>query len=120
MANTNLHLDADTSIKALLSALQDRGHDVTRTPNAWMPPDASDERQLLGATAQGRVIFTFNVSDFMALAKTFPDHHGILLAIQQRWLLAELISALDRMLTETQSEDWIGQVRWLNDWRLEG
>jgi hypothetical protein len=33
----SLHLDADASIKALYQALIDRGHDVTRTPNEWMP-----------------------------------------------------------------------------------
>ena len=43
-----LHLDADTSIKALHQALVSRGHDVTRTPMDWMPLDASDEVQLFG------------------------------------------------------------------------
>ncbi len=33
MSKLRLHLDADTSIKALQSALTVRGHDVTRTPN---------------------------------------------------------------------------------------
>jgi hypothetical protein len=32
-----------------------------------MTLDAIDEQQLLGATAHGRCIFTFNVRDFMAL-----------------------------------------------------
>jgi len=32
MPSLKLHLDADTSIKALHSALLARGHDVTRTP----------------------------------------------------------------------------------------
>ncbi len=27
------------------------------------------------------------------------------------------IKALDRLLSETQSEDWLGQIRWLNQWR---
>ena len=119
MAKPRLHLDADASIKALQQALQAHGHDVTRTPNEWMALDASDERQLLGAATQGRVIFTFNIGDFLVLAKSFQNHHGILLAAQGRWSLENLISALDRMLTETQAEDWIGQVRWLNDWRVE-
>jgi hypothetical protein len=39
----HLHLDADTSSKALYNALLERGHDVTRTPTEWMPLDASDE-----------------------------------------------------------------------------
>ena len=94
-----------------------RGHDVTRTPNAWMPRDASDTAQLLGATAQGRVLFTFNTKDFAVLALHYPHHRGLLLAAQRRWTLSQLIAALDRALSETTAEEWPGQVRWLNQWR---
>lgn len=31
--------------------------------------------------------------------------------------LGETIHALDRVLTETEATDWVGQIRWLNDWR---
>ena len=117
VSRTRLHLDADTSIKALLRALVERGHDVTRTPNDWIAPDASDEAQLLAATAQGRCIFTFNVRDFAVLARSYPRHGGIVLAAQASWRLSELVMALDRLLSETEAEDWTGQVRWLNDWR---
>lgn len=82
MVKVKLHLDADTSIRALHAALLQRSFDVTRTPNAWMPADASDEQQLLGATAQGQVILTFNIRDFMTLAHRYTDHAGILLAAQ--------------------------------------
>lgn len=58
MSKPRLHLDEDTSIKALVRALHERDHNVTRTPNEWM--------------------------------------------------------ALD---SETEAEEWIGQVRWLNDWK---
>jgi Domain of unknown function (DUF5615) len=68
MAPPRLHLDADTSMKALHRALVTRGHDVTRTPNTWIAREASDTEQLLSATAQGLVLFTFNTHDFPALA----------------------------------------------------
>jgi hypothetical protein len=110
-------LDADTSIKALLRALVERGHDVTRTPSDWIAPDASDEAQLLAATAQRRCIFTFNVRDFVVLARSYPRHGGIVLAAQASWALPDLVTALDRLLSETEAEEWTGQVRWLNDWR---
>lgn len=112
-----LHLDADVSIKALHQVLLDRGHDVTRTPNDWMPGDAGDEEQLLGATAQGRVIFTFNIRDFVPLAKRHPRHGGILLAHQTKFSLTDLIDTLDRCLSATEGDDWVGQVRWPSDWR---
>ena len=104
-------------MRALQKALRERGHDVTRTPNAWMPLDASDEIQLLRATANGRIIFTFNIRDFQALAKQFPNHAGILLAAQRNWTLSTLIAALDNMLNHTNAEEWTGQVRWLNQWQ---
>ena len=113
----HLHLDADTSSKALYNALLERGHDVTRTPTEWMPFDASDEQQLLGATAQGRAIFTYNIRDFIVLGKRYPQHAGIVLARQQSLSLNKLIHALDRVLQETNADEWVGQTRWLNDWR---
>lgn len=116
MSKTRLHLDADTSNKALWNALLVRGHDVTRTPNDWIRIDADDEEQLLGATAQGRCIFTFNIRDFQALSKRYSRHAGIILAAQSRWRLNELIVALDKLLAETEAEEWVGQVNWLNVW----
>jgi len=68
---------------------------VTRTPTEWMPLDASDDAQLMGATAQERCIFTFNIRDFMILAERYPQHCGIVLAAQSSWTLSSLISALD-------------------------
>jgi hypothetical protein len=117
MPRPRLHLDADASIKALQGALTAGGHDVTCTPNEWVARDASDETQLLQATAQGRSIFTFNVRDFVVLARRYPRHGGVILATQASWTLSDLIAALDWLLAETEAEEWIGQVRWLNDWR---
>jgi hypothetical protein len=117
MAPPRLHLDADTSIKALHTALVTRGHNVTRTPTPWIARDASDTEQLLGATAQGRVLFTFNTHDFPVLVQHYPHHGGLVLAAQQRWSLSQLIAALDRLLSETTAAEWPTQVRWLNQWR---
>ena len=114
MNKPRLHLDADTSRISLWRALLERGHDVTRMPNEWMAMDASDEQQLLGATAQGRCIFTFNIRDFVALASRYPFHGGIILSAQKP--MAELLQALDCLMSETAAEEWPGKVRWLNDW----
>src|SRR5215208_358930 len=110
MPEPRLHLDADTSIRSLHRTLLERGHDVTRTPTDWIRVDATDEAQLLGATAHGRCIFPFNVRDFADLARRYPRHGGILLATQRSFGLSELIRALDRLLTETDASDWPGQV----------
>jgi hypothetical protein len=117
MPEPRLHLDADASIRSLYQALTHRGHDVTRTPNDWIARDATDEAQLLGATARGRCIFTHNLRHFVPLARQYPEHGGIILAAQDSMSLSELIVALDRLLTETDAADWPGQVRWLSNWR---
>ncbi len=117
MARPRLHLDADTSRKDLYRALRARGHDVSRTPSDWMPGDASDEEQLLGATAQGRCLCTFDVRDLLVLSQVYPHHAGIILAFQGSWTIAELIAALDRLLSSTSTDDWRDTVRWLNEWR---
>jgi hypothetical protein len=117
MARPCLHLDADASRKDLHSALVFKGHDVTRTPTPGLPLDASDEFQLLWASAHDRVLFTFNIWDFLQLARRISEHRGILLANQQSHSLGELIALLDRVLQETEAEDWVGQIRWLSEWR---
>ena len=116
MPEPRLHLDADASKKALQRALLERGHDVTRTPNEWMLLDATDETQLLGATVQGRCLFTYNIRDFVPLAQRYPRHGGIILAAQSALSFGQQVFALDRLLAETEASEWIGQVRWLNDW----
>lgn len=119
MTRPRLHLDADTSIRALQQALVARGYDVTRTPTDWMPLAAADVTQLQGATAQGRILFTFNIRDFLALAPNYPHHAGIVLAAQRSWTLSAMIHALDNLLASTTAEAWVGQVRWLNDFKHE-
>lgn len=105
-------------MKALQQTLTERGHTVTRTPNEWMPLDASDEMQLLGATSHGCCIFTFNIADFAVLANRYPRHAGIIVAVQRDWTLSSLIAALDRLLSQTEADELIGQFRWLNEWRV--
>ncbi len=117
MAKPRLHLDADTSIRQLQRALAERGHDVTRTPIEWISQAADDAAQLLGATGQGRVIFTFNVREYLALAERYPHHSDIMLVAQRHWMLSALITALDQMLTATTAEEWMGQVNWLFRWK---
>lgn len=114
MTKPRLHLDADASNINLEKALLARGHDVTRTPNDWMALDANDDEQLLGATAQGRAIFTYNVRDFIPLAKKYPHHAGVILSTQKQ--LPKMIKALDRFFKEAKMEELEGRVRWLSDW----
>jgi len=51
------------------------------------------------------------------LAKRYPCHAGIVLAAQSSWTLSGLIEALGCLLSETEANAWVGQVRRLNEWR---
>ena len=75
--------------------------------------DAKDETQLLGATAQGRAIFTFNIRDFIPLSRVHSRHQGIVLAARKSWSLPSLIAALDRFLLESDAQEMMGRVVWL-------
>lgn len=117
MSKPKLHLDADASQNALLDALLKRGHDVTRTPQPGLPLDADDDYQLLWATAQGRIIITHNIRDFIRKTEQYPHHCGILLAHRSSYSLSDLIRLLDCVLETTTPEEWTGQMRWLSDWQ---
>ncbi len=117
MAKPKLHLDADASRKDLANALIARGHDVTRTPTEYLSMDASDEYQLLWATAQARILFTYNIGDYLRLAEKYPEHSRIILAPQKKSTIHQLITLLDRMLRQVNAEDLNGQIRWLSDWK---
>jgi hypothetical protein len=109
-------LDMDASRKDLYQGLLGRGFDITRTPNPDVPQDASDEYQLLWATSHHRILFTFNIRDYMRIAQKHPYHAGISLANQKSTRITQLISMLERMLSETNAEDWTGQIRWISEW----
>jgi hypothetical protein len=53
----------------------------------------------------------------LSLGERYPRQAGIILAYQKSMNLNELINALDRVLWETDADEWIGQTRWLNDRR---
>lgn len=116
MTEPRLHLDMDASRRDVYQALLQAGHNVTRTPNPEVNQDAGDEYQLLWATSHRRILFTFNVKDFISLAKLHPNHSGIILANQKSMRVAPMISALNKIFRETTAEEWNPQVRWLNDW----
>jgi hypothetical protein len=116
MISPKLHLDMDASRKDLFKALLEKGFDVTRTPNKDIQEDASDEFQLLWATSHQRILFTFNIKDFVFLSQKHPFHYGIVLASQKSTTVSQLIVALSIILSETSSEDWVGQVRWIQNW----
>ena len=59
-----LYLEEDSMRRALIGALRARGADVTTALEAGMI-ERDDKEHLDYATAQGRILYSFNVGDFM-------------------------------------------------------
>jgi hypothetical protein len=87
-----LYFDEDSMRHALIHALHAHGIDVQTALDAAMI-ERADEAHLGFATAQGRVLCSFNVTDFSQLHTADMGQHkahaGIVLARQQQYSLGE-------------------------------
>jgi hypothetical protein len=110
-----LYFDEDSVNRALIRALRARGMDVTNAVDAGHA-GSLDRLQLEHATADGRVLFTYNVGDFFALHTQFRQegrsHAGLILAVQQRYTVGEQLRRILRMnpAPECSSEPGDGVV----------
>ena len=88
MSTIRLYLDADAQDSDLISALFLRGDEVEIANRAGLQ-HASDPEQLAHAAAHGLTLYTFNVSDFMALHTAYlaagKERAGIIFGEQQRY-----------------------------------
>ena len=66
MTTVRLYFDADSMERAIIAGLRARGIDAISALETAMA-EQSDEEQLEFARAEGRVLFSFNVSDFHRL-----------------------------------------------------
>ena len=88
----SLYLDEGSVNRALIRALEARGLGVTNAVDAGLV-GRTDVEQLEHATAEGRVLFTYNIGDFLSLHKQLIDegqsHGGLIVAPQQRYSVGE-------------------------------
>jgi hypothetical protein len=114
-----LYFDEDSMWHALVNALQARGIDVQTALDAKMI-ERSDEDHLTFATAQGRVLCSFNVGDFYRLHTSYMAQHkthtGIILARQQQYSVGEYMRRLLRLITHLTAEDMRNRVVFLSAW----
>ena len=118
-----LYFDEDSVNRALIRALVARGMHVTNAIDAGHA-GSPDRVQLEHATADGRVLFTYNVGDFFALHTQFRQdgrsHAGLILAVQQRYPLGEQMRRILRMNRERSSDDMRDRVEFLGSWSIRG
>ncbi|MDP3712313.1 MAG: DUF5615 family PIN-like protein [Mycobacteriales bacterium] len=104
--------------EALAQGLRDRGFDVEAVVTRRELVGASDDVVLAAATAEGRVVVTFNIADFVALDQqwraTDRTHAGVLLLgarafPQDRALIGRVVAAV----TALGDRDLTGSLRFL-------
>lgn len=105
--------------RALVRALRTRGIDVVTALDEGMieRPDAD---HLALASSLGRVLFTFNVGDFLRLhAEVLAaggHHSGLALAAQQRFGTGELMRRIVRMFSTRSAAEMVDRVEFLSHW----
>ena len=91
-----LYIDEDSMSRALARALRARNVDVTTALEEDMI-EQPDSAHLDYATAQGRVLYSFNVGDFCRLHSEYlaqgKSHAGIIVSPQQRFSVGEQMMA---------------------------
>ncbi len=114
-----LYIDEDAMSRALVTGLRARGIDVKTTVEVGKEK-LDDIYQLEYATAQGRVFYTSNISDFYRLHTEFmkkgKSHAGIIFVPQQRYGFGEQIRRLLKMIGTKSPEEMKNRVEFLSAW----
>ena len=99
MSQIRLDLDEDTSRRALIQALRNSGIDLVTTSEA-SNLSCTDEQQLVWATTQNCVIYSFNVRDFCRIHQTYMEqgieHSGIIVVERQSYSVGEQLRGILR------------------------
>jgi len=114
-----LYLDEDSMDKDLVTALRLRVVDVITALDANMieKPDAD---HLTFAAIEGRVLYSFNVGDFVALHGEFmaagKTHAGIVVAGQQKFSVGEQMRRLLRLVADRSEAEMRNRLEFLSNW----
>jgi predicted nuclease of predicted toxin-antitoxin system len=105
--------------QALVQALRARNVDVITALDAGMI-DREDAEHLDYATEHGRVLCTFNISDFYRLHSEYvaqsKPHAGIILMRQQYYSVGEQMRRLLRLMASKSADEMKNWVEFLSAW----
>jgi predicted nuclease of predicted toxin-antitoxin system len=108
-----LYIDEDVH-ESIAPALRRHGYDVLSVREAERR-GFSDAEQLAYAVAEGRVLFSFNAADYMALHLEYlshgQEHAGIVISKQVP--ISETVHRLLILLDQVSAEEIKNQLRWL-------
>ncbi|MCM0592722.1 MAG: DUF5615 family PIN-like protein [Gloeotrichia echinulata IR180] len=117
MSRIRLYLDEDTIKGALIQALRNADLDVVTVAEAGRL-GYPDEEQLIWATEQERVIYSFNIGDFCRLHSDFMaqerSHAGIVLAPQQQYSVGQQLRGLLKLAADQSAQKMANELVFLN------
>ena len=106
--------------KSLVQALRARGVDVVTAFESGMI-ERADQDHLDFATAQRRVLYSFNVGDFYQLHSAYLEdnkpHAGLILSRQQQYSVGEQMRRLLKLIAPISAEQMRNRVEFLSSWR---
>lgn len=118
MSQISLYLDEDILERSLVKALRSAGLDVITTAEA-NNLSSPDEQQLIWATQQGRVIYTYNVGDFCRLHKIYIEqgrsHSGIVIG-RQNYSFGEQLRGFLQLMSIKTAAEMIDQQEFLGNY----
>lgn len=114
-----LYIDEDSQDHDLVRAFRSRGVDVLTSSEAGMN-GAADRDQLDYATAEGRVLYTYNVGDFCQLHGQYLSegrkHGGIIAARQWQFSIGEQLRRVLRIIDVRSADRMRGELEFLSSW----
>jgi Domain of unknown function (DUF5615) len=117
VSQIHLYLDEDTVEKSLIAAFRSADLDVVTVTDVNRQ-SYSDEEQLIWATEQGRVIYSYNRRDFCRLHSEFlrveRNHAGIILLQQQRYSVGQQLQGLLELVATRSAENMVNQLVFLS------
>lgn len=120
MSRLRLYVDEDAMRHALVVALRARRRvDVVTALERGMM-GRSDEDHLRQASAEARLLYSFNVKDFAILHEQWikggQQHSGIVLASQQRFSVGDQLRRLLRLMNGRTAEGIRDRLEFLSNW----
>ena len=116
MSLIRLFIDEDSMDQRFVSALRARGVDVI-TVGEMDRTSFSDEDQLILATEQQRVLYTFNVGDFCQLHSIYmtegQTHTGIVISSQD-YSVGEQMRRVLKLIAAKNAEEMVNQLVFLS------
>ena len=108
-----LYFDEDVH-KGVSNSLRTRGFDAVSAHEVGQI-GISDQQQLEYAISQGRLLVTFNVSDYVKLGKEYmalgKRHYGII--VSRQLPIGEMVKKLLRLLNEFTADELDNNIWWL-------